>query len=59
MQVPETHCWVPVQGLPQAPQAVFVQTPPPQLVVPAGQPLHDDAGAGLAGVVEQRDLARA
>ena len=43
MQVPETHCWVPVQGLPQAPQAVFWQTPPPQLVVPVGQPLQTEA----------------
>ena len=40
MQVPETHCWVPVHGLPQAPQAVFWQTPAPQLVVPLGHPVQ-------------------
>ena len=42
MQVPATHCWEPEQGLPQAPQAVFWQTPAPQLVVPAGQPAHTE-----------------
>jgi hypothetical protein len=38
MQVPETHCCVPEQGLPQGPHVVFWQTLLPQLVVPVGQP---------------------